>query len=127
MANEITLSFGLQVRKTINVPNDFKADIPFEVLQRSLTGTRKSACTQTVGTTAEALIVSTDMASHGLGFFRNLDATNKVQIGMLSNSTFFPGAELQAGDVAIIPLTTELLYGKAFVAAVELDFLVLER
>jgi len=129
MSDEIALTFGLRVRKTIGagITNAFQADIETQRLTRDLTGTRKYANTQTIGTSYEAVTVGADLASRGYAFFRNLDPTNFVEIGGEVNSSFAGRIKLIAGDVAILPLSTDGLYARADTGAVELDYLILER
>lgn len=92
------------------------------------TTARVSGGVQTIGTGShEALGVGADISSAGYAFFQNLDATNYVEIGIDDTGTFEPLLKLEAGEVAVCPLTTTGVYAQANTAAVELEFYIIER
>lgn len=129
MANEIQVQFGINVAKSVGGTLDLKQTIPFEVLLRSLSGSRAYSNTQAIGFAAhEALAVGADLTTRGYCFMRNMDATNYVQVGTVVNSSFAPGPQqLKAGDINIITLSTETLYAKANTGSVDLFFWILEQ
>lgn len=122
MAQEITLSATLAVKKG-NVD-----------VQRSVSSTRFDQAgdhltwnVQDIGTAAhEALTIGADLATAGYAWFRNLDATNYVEIGVDAAGTFHPLLRLKAGQVAVAPLTTTAVYAKANTASVKLEYWVNE-
>lgn len=122
MANEITLTMGMRVRK-----GGLAIDIATNQLARTLTGARRASQTQTIGTGAHEALVIGDVSSAGYAFFKNLDGTNYVELGRDLTGTFVPFAKLLAGDIAMLPLTSTAVYAKANTGAVELDYLILER
>ena len=79
---------------------------------------------QEIGTTHEALAMN-DVSSAGYAYFRNLDDTNFVQLGIDSGGTFHGFAKLKAGEAALVRLTTNAPYAKADTAAVDLQYLIL--
>jgi hypothetical protein len=62
----------------------------------------------------------------GFAVFRNLDATNFVQIGVKPASTFYPFIRLLAGESCLLRLdgTLTAIYAKADTAAVKLFYSV---
>lgn len=82
---------------------------------------------QTVTTTAAALGV-TGLSTIGYARFRNLDATNFVQIGPYVSSTFHPAIKLKPGELAVLRLDpTNPVYAKADTASIKLQYLILEN
>lgn len=90
-------------------------------LTRSITSALIAGGIQNVGTSAENLSVG-EISSEGWAFFRNMDATNFVEIGW--DATGFQSAfKLLAGDVAVVPLNPSRTWqAKADTAAVNLYF-----
>lgn len=75
---------------------------------------------QSIGTAAEALAVG-DVATLGVAFFRNCDATNFVTVGTYVAATYYPAIKLKAGEVAALRLVSGLTYyAQADTAAVKL-------
>ena len=121
MADEISYSGSLTCSNNnleFSVVESFLAD------QTTLGG--PSPGTLEIGTTYEA-ISTTDITNKGFAFFKNLDATNFVEIGLDVSSTFYPFIKLLPGQSAIVPLSPAVsLYGRANTAAVKLTAHVLE-
>lgn len=120
MADEITVS--LQLRAT-------KGSLKFDSTQISkrytMNGTTKTANTQVIGTSHEALVFGADTATLGWSVFTNLDATNYVEIGPVVSATFYPILKLKAGESSIQRLGSTALYARANTASVSLDMSVL--
>ena len=121
MANEITINYRLRMSKA-----GVNFDSTNQQLQRDMSGSRRAGQTQNIGTTKEVLITG-DLATAGYGVFKNLDATNYVELGVVAAGTFYPLVKLLPGDVALFPLTTLSVYAQANTAAVDLDYAIVER
>jgi len=122
MADEIRVSTGLRAIKGDNRVEDIKADRTY-----TWGGTHKSANTQTVGTTHEALELAADLGTKGWATLMNLDTINYVTLGIVVSATYYPVIRLKPGERCVLRLeATATLYAKADTAAVALDVLVLE-
>lgn len=123
MANEISVSAGITVSKT----NGPKVSFPSETKQIDLSGARFSSAVQDIGTSShEALTIVADQSTAGWAYFRNLDATNYVEIGVDVGATFGPLLRLYPGQFTVVRLTTTAVYAKANTAAVKLQYFILE-
>lgn len=121
MANEITISSGLQAIKS-----NANITINLQTKQADWTGTRFIRNVQAIGTSHEAITVS-DVSTAGYAYFTNLDATNYVELGVDVSSTFYPLVRIDAGKTAgPFRLSTLTFYGRANTAAVNLDLTILE-
>lgn len=119
MANTLRVTASVQYLRDgdtvpltlMNVPN----------VGYSITSNLIAGGIQNVGTSAEAISVG-EIASEGWACFKNLDATNFVEIGW--DATGFQSAfKLLAGQVAIVPLNPSRTWqAKADTAACDLYF-----
>lgn len=121
MANEITITSGLQIIKgslrSIIGPTSVTAD---------LTGSRLIRNVQAVGTTHEALVVG-DLASAGYCTITNLDTTNYAELGVDVSGTFYGVVRVDAGKVAgPFKLSSLTRHVRANTAAVNLDITIAE-
>src|SRR4051794_16391060 len=94
MASEISISSSLSVNKgslQLSRSANFRADMP---------GTEFGQAGQIIGFSAhEALAINADIGTKGVAWFRNLDATNYVEIGVQDGSSnFIPFAKLKPGE-----------------------------
>jgi len=93
MANEISLRFKLLCEN-----GDYK-------FERSLTKNYTqstaghSANTQSVGTSHEVLDLPADIATKGQYFVINQDATNYVEIGIVTGGVFYPLDQIKPGEL----------------------------
>lgn len=89
-------------------------------------GTYLSSGVQNVGTTHELVAISSDVATLGACFFRNLSATNYVEIGIVVSSTFYPVLKLKPteGQVVRLAVAYNALYAKSNTAACDLEYRV---
>jgi hypothetical protein len=121
MANEITMASGLTVQK-----GSLNFQIPLNSVQVDLTGSRVIRNVQAVGTSYEAIVVG-DLASAGVAYFRNLDTTNYVEIGVEVSAAFYALVRLNAGETAgPFRLSTLTIFARANTAAVNLDTMICE-
>lgn len=122
MADEITTTFSLTYAK-----GESKLNIPGKQLQLDSASFPKISNTQTVGTTAEALVLG-DVASCGAAYFVNTDSTNYVDIGVDVSGTFYGLIRLMPGDFAFAPrLATNAPQARANTAAVSLDYTIFSQ
>lgn len=98
MANEITERVFLSISKD-------GSTVTFDkTITRTLTGSGNFTETQTIGTSAEALDLPTDLGTEGVTAvaISNLDATNYVEISLDSGMTKI-FAKIPAGRSMILP------------------------
>jgi hypothetical protein len=115
MANEITVRAALSaVKGFLSVAKDY-------VVRLDLSGSAFADAVQNIGTTYEQIVIPAEIATAGYAFFRNLDATNYVEIGVVVAATFYPLLKLKPGEVAVCRLATTTFYAKANTAAVNLQ------
>lgn len=100
MSNEISI---LQQLTVSNGSLSLSRTAQFSVDQAAA---RKGGGGQLVGTAAggEALVGLGDLTALGWTYFRNLDGTNYVELGVEDSGTFYPFARLDAGEAAMIRL-----------------------
>jgi hypothetical protein len=94
----------------------------------TLTGSHKYSNVQAITTasTGCAITIDASVATPGISFFRNLDATNYVQLGIVVGTTFNSFGRLYPNQVAIVNIDGTL-YAKANTGTVNLQVDVLER
>ena len=121
MANEVTLNFGLQFSKSGS-----RMTIPSETEYVDVSAQPKVSATQSIGTTHE-LVAMGDVGTStaGVSFFRNLDSTNYVKLGLVASATFYPLFIIPAGKKGYMPrLANQALYAKANTASVNLEYFI---
>lgn len=121
MANEVTLSVSLSVLKSgsgLDMKRSFSG-------QFDMSGTEFIHNTQIVGTSEEALLMG-DVAAPGWAFFKNLDATNYVEIRAATGVA--DTLRLNAGEAAVFRFAADATapFAIANTAAVRLEYLILE-
>jgi hypothetical protein len=121
VANEISVSITLGVTKGfLSIAKDVS-------VKADMAGTHHSAGAQTIGTSDEQIVFGSDVATAGFCWFRNLDATNYVDVGVHDGGgTFIAFGRLMPGQAALMPLATLSVYAKANTAAVVLEFELIE-
>lgn len=123
MADEITVSARLQVRK-----GGITLDKNFQAIRVDMAGDAKTESIQPIGFAAhEVLVLSDGVTTAGYAYFHNLDITNFVQIGIDSGGTFHPLVKLFPGEVALFRLATSSVYAKADTASVNLEYGIVEN
>jgi hypothetical protein len=117
LAKEIRLTINLAATKgSLTVSRNV-------TVQPTMTGTHMSYNVQNIGFSAhEQIVVNSDVATQGLTFFRNLDATNYVSIGVVVSAAFYPLLRLMPGEIAAVRLEPGVaVYAKAHTAATDLE------
>ena len=123
MANEIQITTRLKLSK-----GGATLDRNGGTVNATMAGDAYTCGVQQIGTGAhEALSLSADIGTAGWAYFKNLDATNYVEIGIDSTGTFVPFARLKAGEACVLRLATNAPYAKANTGAVNLEYAVIEE
>lgn len=121
MANEITLSLGLQL-----VNGNLRAQFPQVSSQYTQTTSGLSDQVLSIGTSEEN-VSFTDVTTPGLVVLHNLDSTNYVEYGMSDGGTMKTLGKLAAGDKHLIRLAASTtLRMKANTAACKVRVMCLE-
>lgn len=123
MASEITVSTYLRVIKgSINLVRQVLNNVV------TMTGDDHALVTQVVPTTAggTALTIAPAIGTCGYAHFRNLDATNYIEIGVQVSAAFYPFMKLKAGESAVLRLGTNAPYALANTASVRLEHWIVE-
>lgn len=123
MADEITVKAGLKGEKSGR-----KFDRPVETLRFDQSGADGVTNIQVIPTTANgtAFVVPAAIGTCGWALFKNLDATNYVEVGVQSGGTFYPTVKLKAGEVALFRLASNAPYGLANTGSVSVEYTILE-
>lgn len=77
---------------------------------------------QTIGTSAEALVVG-DIGTGRWLAGKNTDATNYVELSLASDGST-PFAKIRPGQPFLIPIATKVIYAKANTAPVVLNYVM---
>ncbi len=105
-----------------------KGSMNFDTGGLSFTATqtngRFSAGVQDIGTTHEQVVIGSDIVAAGVSSFKNIDATNYVELGVVVSATFYPLVKLLPGESYPLRLATNTFYARANTAAVKLQFVV---
>lgn len=120
MANEINYFGSLSVSK-----GNLSFRIDGANATADLAGVRVNRTVQNIGTTYEAIAVG-DLATVGFAFFKNLDATNYVEVGGENSATFVPVLRLLPGETAGPVRLSVAPHARANTAAVNLDVTICE-
>ena len=118
MANELTLSATMKFTK-----GERKVSVARSGLQLDVAGTDYIQKTQTIGTSAEALVLG-DIGTPGYMFVRNLDSTNFVEIRHGADGADV--VKVRAGGIALFELASSTPYAIADTASVEIEVAMIE-
>jgi hypothetical protein len=121
MANEIRTSVRLQVTK-----GNLTIDRSTNSGRATMSGTRMSSVVQNIGTTYEAVSISSEVGTAGWAYLKNNDTTNYVEVGLEVSAAFHPFLKLKAGEAAVLRLATDTIFARADTAATDLEITVLE-
>lgn len=119
MADEITITTSLTFAK--GTVSESLSDTSLTV---DVSGTKYVKGVQNVGFASEEALDMGDITAPGYAYFRNLDATNFVEIrpgtGVVDLIKLLPG------DVALLRLVATAPFVQADTAAVNLEYLIIE-
>jgi hypothetical protein len=124
MADEIVASVSLTATK-----GNIKFQRAVSNQKSDMAGTNFSAGSWSAPTTAggTAIPFNSSVGSLGMAFFRNADATNYVEIGVVVSATFYPLLRLLPGEVALFRFSPAVTpYALAHTGAVDLEFGIVE-
>lgn len=123
MADEITVIAGLRCSKSNLLVSHNTLQSVF-----TMSGDATSRNVQSIPTTAAgtALSIAAAVGTAGFAFFRNLDATNFVEIGVQVGGTFYPVIKLKAGEYGVCRFSVLTLYARSDTAATLLDMSMIE-
>ena len=117
MANEITITTGL-----VATSGSFLVQHSTLTKQATLTTATRSLNTQLISVSSTALVIASAVgAAGGWAWFRNLDTTNYVSIGVQVSGTFYPLVRLNAGEAAVFRLGVITPYAYANTGSVYLE------
>lgn len=116
MANELSHSIAISYAK--GTPSDLVSRS--ESTTTTISGTAWQAGRQTIGTTEEQ-IDKGDVATIGYVYIRNMDATNYVEIGVVTAQY---SIKLPAGKDCWFYSNGNTLYAKANTAAVDISYTI---
>tara|TARA_R100001460_G_scaffold104157_1_gene149689 strand:- start:11 stop:379 length:369 start_codon:yes stop_codon:yes gene_type:complete len=117
MADEITYNASLSINATNFVESFSPGNLTID-----LASTAGSGGSQTIGTSPHEQVSKGDTAAGGVAFFRNLDQTNFVEIGLEVSSAFQPMVKLLPGEYALMRLSTADIFAKANTASINLQY-----
>ncbi len=122
MANEITYSYSIGVSKS-NLINSKSASGSI-----TMNGSHYASGAMNIPTTAGGTAIPLgSVATNGTACFKNLDATNYVEIGVQVTGTFYPLIRLKPGEPAYLRISPSAVpYALANTAAVALEYLIYE-
>jgi len=124
MANEISISTRLYAKKSF-----LNVDHNVGVVTADLSGSTSAAGIVSIPTTAGGTALSLDgitIATAGYAFFRNIDATYYIEIGVQVAGTFYALVKLKAGEVALLRMNqTNAPYARANGTAANLQYTIL--
>lgn len=122
MANEGYITINLTVNK-----GGFKDSRPALQKNFDIAGVPYvSSGVQLIGTTEEAVAISSDLSTLGYCVFVNQDTTNYIELGIVQGGTFYPFTKLKPGEPQAFrsAVAYNALYAKANTAAAKLEFRV---
>jgi hypothetical protein len=121
MANEIQITFAMQVRN-----GSFKAAITPGTIAITQTNIGRGGYTQKIGTSEEVVSFG-DVATNGYMVLQNLDTTHYVTYGPESLGAMVVMGKLKPGELAVLRVApTVVMRAKADTAQVILDVSLFE-
>jgi hypothetical protein len=124
MSDEIRVQIAFSADKgSLSIAKSYSDDVDLAAAAPNMAGG-----TQAIGFAAHEAIALGDVATNGWAFFRNLDATNFVEIGLDVGATFYPLVRLNAGEAAVLRLAQGVApYAQADTGAVVLEKWILDN
>ena len=125
MANEITTTFSLSCSKgSLTFSRSFTKQITMSASAPNVAGG-----TQAIATTSGGEAVGLgDVATNGVAYFVNLDATNYVEIGINQGGTFYPLIRLNAGEGTVLRLAQGVTpYARANTASAIIEYHIFDN
>ena len=124
MASEINYNAQINIRKGNLLENFNPGSITIDLASELGDGGVQLISHSGGAAEGEAFGVA-DVTNGGIYFFRNLDDTNYVEIGIQVSSTFYPFMKLLAGEYAIGRIGTAAPFGRANTGNVNVQYRIL--
>ena len=128
MADEIKINASLQINDTNLVEAFLPGTLSIDFDSAGAASRYGSGGVQAIGTSVEQ-VTQGDTTDGSIFFFRNIDETNYVEIGITSDDTsggtFYPFLKLRAGEYSVGRLSNATIFAQANTAAVNLQFRML--
>lgn len=122
MASEITYGSSLSMSKGIGTAKvDDNSDTA--LTKADMAGTKRHKTTQNIGTSEEAIKVG-DITSPGWAKFRNLDATNFIELYAATGETAF--IKMLPGEIATFRMSATAPFAKADTATCDMEITLYE-
>ena len=118
MANELRIEAQLEYSKS--GVKDSKRDSAYV----DVSGESYNKTIQVIGTSNEQISVASDIGTYGYMFFKNLDATNYVEIADEDDTNYF--CKLKAGEFAMFRAADSDYWARANTSSCNLEVLVIE-
>jgi len=121
VASNITAQATIRVQK-----GDYNRSYTLTQDSQTLTSELAVSGPQTITTNPTALNLG-GTSTKGIAWFRNLDASNYVEVGTGTGVSFVAFLKLEAGQACYVWLATNAPYAKADTASVLLDYWIQSR
>lgn len=124
MANEILATLELKLLNIAGKPTRVVTNPKTEASGLKLDQTEKTsyANTQTVAFAAHVALLKGSVTNVGVCYFRNLDATNFVEIGIDVAATFHPTAKIKPGEEWVFRFSGNAPFAQADTGNVKLYY-----
>jgi hypothetical protein len=120
MANEVTFNGSIVIRSGfLNEqiqPGSITIDLASDIGDGGV---------QAIGHSAHEALPTANAGDGGLYFFRNLDPTNFIEVGLDDGGSFVPFLKLLPGEYSIGRLSDSAIYAKADAAESDLQYRML--
>ena len=126
MSNEITVSTTIKLVDAVG----YSYDRRISGQQFDQTALGASGGIQEIGFGAHQALVVTNLTDEGWAIFRNLDATNFVELGIDVGAVFKPFIRLEPGEPALFRLSPDAVatpFAQADTGNVLLEYMILEN
>lgn len=125
MPNEITINAQYNISKGTLALQRTIASAQFDLAGANYTGQVQTIPTTAGGTEID---ITSGVGDNGLAYFRNIDATNYIEVGIVVSATFHPFMRLQPGQWGLCFLGHDVEpFARANTASANLEYFILER
>jgi hypothetical protein len=123
-ADELSVSMGWTYNKGGRARTLAATTVKYDIAGAAVIENVQSVSTNASG---DALVLG-GVTDPGFGYFKNLDATNYIEVGSFDvNTNFVSFLELKAGEKAIVFLSVAAPRARSHTAAVRLDYVISDR
>ena len=118
MANELRIEAQLEYSKS------GVKEIKHDSTYIDVSGESYNKTIQVIGTSNEQISVASDIGTYGYMFFKNLDASNYIEIADEDDTNYF--CKLKAGEFAMFRAADSDYWARANTASCNLEVVVIE-